>query len=50
MAEEKKYNILTPEEERVIVYKGTEYPHTGHYIVQKVSSIAAAAGPLMTMK
>jgi methionine-R-sulfoxide reductase len=31
MAEEKKYNILTPEEERVIVYKGTEYPHTGKF-------------------
>jgi peptide-methionine (R)-S-oxide reductase len=31
MAEEKKYNILTPEEERVIVYKGTEYPFTGKF-------------------
>jgi methionine-R-sulfoxide reductase len=31
MAEAKKYNILTPEEERVIVYKGTEYPFTGKF-------------------
>lgn len=28
---DKKYNILTPEEERVIVYKGTEYPFTGQF-------------------
>ena len=28
---EKKYNSLTKEEERVIVYKGTEYPFTGKY-------------------
>ena len=26
-----KFNILTPEEERVIVYKGTEYPGTGKF-------------------
>ncbi len=26
-----KFNVLTPEEERVIVYKGTEYPWTGKY-------------------
>jgi methionine-R-sulfoxide reductase len=26
-----KYNVLTSEEERVIVYKGTEYPWTGKY-------------------
>lgn len=25
------YNPLTPEEERVIVHKGTEYPGTGEY-------------------
>ena len=31
MEETKKYNVLTPEEERVIVYKGTEYPHTGKF-------------------
>jgi methionine-R-sulfoxide reductase len=31
MTEEKKYKILTPEEERVIVYKGTEYPFTGKF-------------------
>ena len=29
--ENKKYNSLTKEEERVIVYKGTEYPFTGEY-------------------
>ena len=37
MENTKKYNILTAEEERVIVYKGTEYPGTGkfnkHYAV-----------------
>ena len=27
----KAYNPLTPEEERVIVHKGTEYPGTGEY-------------------
>ena len=26
-----KYNVLSPEEERVIVYKGTEFPWTGKY-------------------
>lgn len=26
-----KLNKLTPEEERVIVHKGTEYPYTGEY-------------------
>ena len=25
------FNVLTPEEERVIVYKGTEYPGTGKF-------------------
>lgn len=30
-----KYNKLTPEEERVIVGKGTEYPHTGEYCNHK---------------
>lgn len=25
------YNHLTPEEERVLVHKGTEYPNTGKY-------------------
>ena len=28
---DKKYNTLTKEEERVIIYKGTEYPFTGKY-------------------
>ena len=28
---DKKYNSLTKEEERVIIYKGTEYPYTGKY-------------------
>jgi peptide-methionine (R)-S-oxide reductase len=31
MSDIKKYNTLTPEEERVIVYKGTEYPFTGKF-------------------
>ncbi len=26
-----KYRALTPEEERVIIHKGTEYPNTGEY-------------------
>lgn len=26
-----KYNPLTPEEERVIIHKGTEFPNTGKY-------------------
>jgi peptide-methionine (R)-S-oxide reductase len=29
------WNKLTPEEERVIVYKGTEYPGTGKYLHNK---------------
>lgn len=28
---ETKYNPLTPEEERIIIHKGTEFPHTGQY-------------------
>lgn len=28
---DQKFNVLTPEEERVIVYKGTERPWTGKY-------------------
>ncbi|MDE1832898.1 MAG: methionine-R-sulfoxide reductase [Candidatus Micrarchaeota archaeon] len=31
MAGEKKYSKLTPEEERVIVHKGTEAPFSGEY-------------------
>jgi peptide-methionine (R)-S-oxide reductase len=31
MENTQKYNVLTPEEERVIVYKGTEYPFTGKF-------------------
>lgn len=31
MDTDKKYNVLTREEERIIVHKGTEYPFTGEY-------------------
>lgn len=31
MSDSKNYNPLTPEEERIIIHKGTEYPGTGEY-------------------
>lgn len=31
METKSKWNVLTPEEERIIVRKGTEYPFTGEY-------------------
>jgi len=34
-----EYNELTPEEERVIVHKGTEIPFTGEYNNNKLSGI-----------
>ena len=34
-----EYNKLTPEEERVIVHKGTERPFTGEYNNNKLSGI-----------
>jgi peptide-methionine (R)-S-oxide reductase len=33
--ENMKWNKLTPEEERIIVHKGTEYPGTGKYLNNK---------------
>ncbi len=30
-----KYNKLTPEEKRVIIHKGTEYPYTGEFVNHK---------------
>ncbi len=40
MAQDKmKYNKLTPEEERVILYKGTEMPFTGKYTNNKESGV-----------
>ena len=32
-----EYNKLTPEEERVIIHKGTEYPFTGEYTDNKAT-------------
>lgn len=32
-----KYNKLTPEEERVIIHKGTEMPYTGEYTDNKAA-------------
>jgi peptide methionine sulfoxide reductase msrA/msrB len=34
-----KYNPLTPEEERVIVHKGTELPWTGEYLNNKKEGV-----------
>jgi hypothetical protein len=35
------YNELTPEEERVIVHKGTEMPGSGEYLNHKESGVYA---------
>lgn len=35
------YNKLTPEEERIIIHKGTERPYTGEYLNNKESGIYA---------
>lgn len=39
MSEKENWNKLTPEEERIIVYKGTEYPFTGEYNKWKETGI-----------
>ncbi|WP_342644461.1 methionine-R-sulfoxide reductase [Mucilaginibacter sp. CSA2-8R] len=39
MADQEKYNILTPEEERVILYKGTERPFTGELLNNKAQGL-----------
>ena len=39
MEKTKKFNPLTPEEERVIIHKGTEYPNTGQYNHHKEAGV-----------
>ena len=34
-----KHNVLTPEEERIIVHKGTESPYSGEYVSFKGAGI-----------
>lgn len=34
-----EYNKLTPEEEAIIIHKGTEYPYTGEYIKNKEAGV-----------
>ncbi|MCJ8211445.1 methionine-R-sulfoxide reductase [Mucilaginibacter sp. RS28] len=36
---DKKYNDLTPDEERVILYKGTERPFTGELLNNKAQGV-----------
>lgn len=37
--DEMGYNKLTPDEERVIIQKGTEYPYTGKYLDNKEKGV-----------
>ncbi len=37
----KQYAQLTPEEERIIIYKGTERPGTGKYLYNKAKGVYA---------
>lgn len=37
--DEMGYNKLTPDEERVIINKGTEYPYTGKYVDNKENGV-----------
>ncbi|BAX81777.1 methionine-R-sulfoxide reductase [Labilibaculum antarcticum] len=34
-----KYNVLTPDEKRVIIEKGTEYPGTGEHLNNKTKGV-----------
>jgi peptide-methionine (R)-S-oxide reductase len=52
-ADTPKYNDLTPEQERIILHKGTERPGTGHLLNNKIEGTYICArcnAPLYTSK